>query len=366
MYLPNAKDPSLATRQESIRTGRYPLMRSGARAANPAPTGDVVSSVPTTRKRVGAKGKPRIPANTSVPSLPVEESLPGTGAQSLAVTTLKVLQINEGVYALRIGSLAGPSREISGIALPAVQIVVPSSEQGASIEIVACFPNRRPWFGQEGGTAIVRSPRGGGQVLLASYGAAGELAAALAFDVRRLDGSEDIAIDRMAATVDPSAGTLSAAAIASTGEISTEILLHIELAGDRVFSGNGWVGALGRKLRIEGFSIRPLEKLLPVDIEMQGFGVNVDQTPWVAGGAFCGTRGRGVGLTGFAVRLAPHLREHFDAIYEGSFFAGGVSGLKRNGEPCKSSVPNDPLEAINVRLVGRGAASHPVNRSDNP
>ena len=51
-----------------------------------------------------------------------------------------------------------------------------------------------------------------------------------------------------------------AAALTGTRDIPTEILLHIERAGDRLFPGRGWVGALGRKMRIEAFSIRPLEQ----------------------------------------------------------------------------------------------------------
>jgi hypothetical protein len=143
--------------------------------------------------------------------------------------------------------------------------------------------------------------------------------------------------------------------------VPTEILLHIERAGDRVFPGHGWVGALGRKLRIEGFSIRPLEGLQPGDIEFKAFEPNGQETPWVTAGTLCGTRGRGMPLVGFAVRLAPHLRERFEAIYEGSFFNAGIVGPNRNGEPCRSAVGNDPLEAVNIRLIDRGNPGDPPN-----
>ena len=108
-------------------------------------------------------------------------------------------------------------------------------------------------------------------------------------------------------------------------EVPTEILLHIERAGDRLFPGRGWVGALGRKLRIEAFSIRPLERLAPADVEMKGFLPNNGETPWVPGGTLCGTRGRGLPLTGFAVRVVAPQAERFEVAYQGSFFAGGIS-----------------------------------------
>src|SRR5437763_345511 len=132
-------------------------------------------------------------------------------------------------------------------------------------------------------------------------------------------------------------------------DIPTEILLHIERAGDRLFPGRGWVGALGRKLRIEAFSLRPLERLAPADIELKGYLPGGNETQWVHGGILCGTRGRRLPLTGFALRLAPHLAERFEVTYQGSFFMSGISGVHRNGEPCRSTHGEDPLAAMDLR-----------------
>ena len=115
----------------------------------------------------------------------------------------------------------------------------------------------------------------------------------------------------------------------------------------------GWVGNRGRKLRIEAFSIRPLESLAAVDIELKGYLPGGNETQWVHGGILCGTRGRRMPLIGFAVRLAPRLADRFEVTYQGSFFASGISGVQRNGEPCRSTTGDDPLEAINIRIVER-------------
>src|SRR5207244_804688 len=80
---------------------------------------------------------------------------------------------------------------------------------------------------------------------------------------------------------------------------------HVERVGDRRFTRQGWVGNLGRKLRIEAFSIRPIEALVANDIEVKGLGPHGRETPWVGAGRLCGTRGQRLPLTGFAVRLAP-------------------------------------------------------------
>ncbi|MFI4948685.1 MAG: hypothetical protein ACHQC9_07785, partial [Alphaproteobacteria bacterium] len=142
----------------------------------------------------------------------------------------------------------------------------------------------------------------------------------------------------------------------SAGEIPTEIILHIERVGDCRFAGEGWVGTRGEELGVEAFSIRPTDKLEASDIEYMAFSLHSREIPWVSGDKLCGTRGRGLPLTGFAVRLAPHLRDRFAVVYEGSFFAGGVVGPAENGELCTSGMVNDPLEAINVRIVERTIA----------
>jgi hypothetical protein len=82
-------------------------------------------------------------------------------------------------------------------------------------------------------------------------------------------------------------------------------------------------------------------------------GPNGRQTPWITDAKLCGTRGRGLALTGFAIRLAPTLSDRFDVVYEGSFFASGASSPKRDGETCRSYIADDPLEAIRLRVIER-------------
>src|SRR5262249_4597579 len=162
-----------------------------------------------------------------------------------------------------------------------------------------------------------------------------------------------------AAPVNAAPGT--AAAEGEAREVPTEILLHIERAGDRLFPGRGWVGALGRKLRIEAFSIRPLEAIAPDDIEFKGFLPRGGETQWVQGGLLCGTRGRRLPLTGFAVRLAPRPASRFDVVYQGSFFSEGIAAPQRNGQPCRpASDADDPLEAMNIRILEKEAEKTPA------
>jgi hypothetical protein len=59
----------------------------------------------------------------------------------------------------------------------------------------------------------------------------------------------------------------------------------------------------------------------------------------------------------------------YDCEYSGYFHSGLTVGPLRNGVPCRSTVANDPLEGIQVRLVKRAAAPHfavpPDGKSSN-
>jgi hypothetical protein len=274
---------------------------------------------------------------------------------TIAVTAVRMLRVDEGLYALRVGELAGGSNEVSGMTIPAALVSVPFAGDGNGVEIVASFP-QGPWVRKSGGTLILRSARAGGYVLVTVYGIAAAQSAEPALDLRRLDGPGGT-LDDIALGTSGALGTGHAATDAQ--EVPTEVLLHIERAGDRLFPGRGWVGALGRRMRIEAFSIRPTDRLAPADIEMKGFLPNGGETPWIPGGLLCGTRGRGLPLIGFAVRIAPQRADRFDVHYQGSFFASGISETQRNGAPCRAIMADDPLEAVNVRIVARDVEAKP-------
>ena len=258
----------------------------------------------------------------------------------------RVIRLEPGLYAVSIGAIADAAQALAGVMVPAIQLAAPPSDEFDPVEIVATTGDLQPWLGPEGGAAVVRAPTGGGNLLITTYGTPEQVLLPLEIVIRRLD--------RLAPEDGRAAVPIHAAAPARAAperEIPTEIGMHIERVGDRRFAGQGWVGNRGQKLRIEAFSINPTEGLSPADIEYMAFGPNGRETPWVSEGKMCGTRGRGLPLTGFAVRLAPHLRERYAVTYQGAFFSGAVVGPVESGEPCTSTVADDPLEAINLRLV---------------
>jgi hypothetical protein len=260
-------------------------------------------------------------------------------------TAANLVALEQGLYALEIGESLCLPGQVSGLRLPAVQVSASFDDQNRIAAIIGSSGGKDAWLGQEGGTVIVKSPPGGGHVLVTAYGPPPHAVSVPDIHVRRLDRPQ--ANGAAPRSVDP---------VDDLTEVRSEIVLHMERLGDRRFPGEGWVGNLGKKLRIEAFSIRPIDTLLARDIEFRALGPKGRQTPWVSDAKLCGTRGQGLPLTGFAIRVASHVLDRFDVVYQGAFFEGGVVGPQRNGELCISSVADDPLEAINVQLIRR---SHP-------
>jgi hypothetical protein len=253
-----------------------------------------------------------------------------------------VVALEHGLHAIEIGESARVEGRAFGLQAPAVQVSGLPGEQGRHPRILCLSGCGDAWFDREGGTAIVNSPPGGARVLVTVYGPPQRTVSIPNIRIRRLDPCSlngDLPKD-----ADPAG---------APAEIRSEIILHVERLGDRHFAGEGWAGNRGKKLRIEAFSIRPMDTLLARDIEFKAMGPKGRQTPWVTDAKLCGTRGQGLPLTGFAIRPAPHAAESFDITYRGAFFESGIVGPFRNGELCIPPVADDPLEAIEVRLTNR-------------
>jgi hypothetical protein len=253
-----------------------------------------------------------------------------------------IVRLDQGLYALEIRGTPGMPGRFAGSALALIQVSVLPGEGTGCVEIIGASSDAASWIGHDGGTVVVKSPPGGGSVLVTAFGLPGHALVPPRVDPRQLDRPRS-----------NGAALKALAVIPGPNEIRTEIVLHVERLGDRRFSSQGWIGSRGRRLRIEAFSIRPIEALAASDIEIKGLGPFGRETPWVSDAKLCGTRGQRLPLTGFAVRLAPHVGDRFDVLYAGAFFESGIAGPFRNGELCIPPMADDPLEAINVRVIRR-------------
>jgi hypothetical protein len=323
-------------------TKTLPARKAGRRAAAAKP---VLAVLPP----------PALPEPTAT----VVGSSTDVAPQSLA----RLIRVEPGLHVLSVGPTGGASNTLEGIALPAIQITSPPSDRFDPVEIMTSWNDTGAWLGNGGGIVVLRSPPGGGNVLITAYAEPG---APPAFpediEVRALD-RPFVAKERAEADRILSPRKIASDAVvprdvivpppADPREADIQITLHIARQGDRSFPARGWVGNLGRRVQIEAFSISPGSKLSADDIEYKAFGPQGRETRWTNGGKLCGTRGRGLPLTGLAVQVLPHLRDRFDVIYQGAFFDSGVTAPCRNGEPCRPARADDVLEAINLRVVER-------------
>ena len=118
------------------------------------------------KKTIEATAEPRPARQRTAPAAP---AAPGNDPAPPLATSVNILRADPGIYVLQIGALDRPSREISGMTVPVTHIGSPA-RNGAAVEIVASYPQRGPWIGCEGGTAVVNVPAGGGQIVVTSYG----------------------------------------------------------------------------------------------------------------------------------------------------------------------------------------------------
>jgi hypothetical protein len=119
------------------------------------------------------------------------------------------------------------------------------------------------------------------------------------------------------------------------------------------FKEGEWAGQPDQSLWIESIAIAPLEGISPDAIEYKAVTATGVETPWVSGGAPCGTRGIGVPITGFALRIKPQsgLRQ-LTCEYGAVCLSGAAIGPVRNGVPCYSADSSDPITGLWVAITG--------------
>jgi hypothetical protein len=151
----------------------------------------------------------------------------------------------------------------------------------------------------------------------------------------------------------------SAAIVArdGSGMLRVQITAHVQNRGDLPFVAPGWAGCVGEHLWIEAFTINPLEGFLPEEIEYKALTGTGFETPWVAGGTMCGTRGTSNPLIAFAIRLRGSAAERYECRYRGTFLGSGIVGPFGGGGACKSAYGRDPLEGIELEIVERTEAA---------
>jgi hypothetical protein len=224
-------------------------------------------------------------------------SIAGLAQQELTAS-VQALALPKGLYVFSVKS-ADPERvaELGGLMLPAMHIGVGPNVPARAIEFLFAGDEGSPWLYAPGDTLVAKVVDAQVMLFLTSVRRAG--AEPLDVEIERLDARHEP--DAQAAAVPPRA----APAAQREEPVRLQISAHISNRGDVVFIDTEWVGRLGHGMSIEAFSVTPLDQLAVADIEYKGLTGAGFESPWISNGELCGTRGMGIPLVGFAVRLKP-------------------------------------------------------------
>jgi hypothetical protein len=274
------------------------------------------------------------------------------GAGNL-LSSVQMLTLSRGLYLVSVTS-AKPNRlgEVLDLILPAIHVGAAPGAPSGCIEFLSGPTGGGQWLCENRDVIVAKVVSV--QAVIVFTTVRTPSMATIEVEIARLDrkvatpgAKPPPAIEAPQASSPPSLKTAS-----GQSAVSVRVDMHIQNKGDVSYVNNFWAGALGERLAIEAFSINPLDGPTPTDLEYSAVAENGLESGWISGGDPCGSRGMGLALTGFAIRLKPSAAAAYNCEYRGSFASGKIIGPLRNGAPCRSD-PNDRLEAMQIFILPR-------------
>ncbi len=295
----------------------------------------------------------------------IKPAVAGSTQEEGLSASVQVLPLPAGLYLFSVTS-AAPRAEpsVGQLNLPAMHVGLGPGVRSDQVEFIAGPGTDGTWLFAKGDVLVAKVNGAGATLVLTSVRSSiGEV---LSIAVERLEARAQAAAPTESASTPelPAAAAAEAAAPAPTAKsagpegeslaVPLQIKTHIRSRGDMNFADAPWAGRVAPGLWIEAFSIQPLKQLAAHDIEYKGLTGTGFETPWLSDDQVCGTKGMSVPLVGFAMRLKPGTATSaYDCEYSGYYRSGVTVGPLRNGAPCRSTVANDPLEGIQIRIVKR-------------
>jgi hypothetical protein len=300
-------------------------------------------------------------AITAAEAAPERSKTPEAGGRITA--TVEPLTLAAGLYLFSVRGGAAPT-QVGGLLLPAMQVGAGPGMPENGVEIMPGPGMSGSWLCNPGDRLVAKVTNAAAPVLLTSIRTADMTPLLIA--VENLDARKDDSAgtrptaQAIAPAVQPQLPEAPPALAPETPDIPLQIVAHVQNRGDVPFINASWAGFAGQRLAIEGFSLSPLRKIAASEVEYKALSATRSETPWVNGGALCGTRGKGLPLVGFCIRVKPQADgKRYDCEYSGTFASGKVVGPVRNGAPCWSTAPGDFLEALQVKIVERPQVDAP-------
>ena len=291
------------------------------------------------------------------------------GKQQLSselAASVQVLTLPEGMYAFTVKGGAAATMPSEGLVLPALQVAAAPAKSSGTVEFLAGPGTYDRWLARNGDVVTAKISGGSAALLLTSVRSTDS--PVLAVDLRRLDvniGAEPggsnakspVAENAQGASVPENSLHDHIASDATARALRLSILVHVQNTGDLECSGL-WPGRSDQRFSIEAFTVTCLEEEASDLIEYRGVTADGFSTPWLSSGLLCGSRGRAIALTGFAVRIKPALSGGYQCIYRGMFASGAVVGPFNDARLCVSAgVVDDALVGIEVLVVPRDTAA---------
>jgi len=274
---------------------------------------------------VTMRGEPSVQPAEPTPHLP--------GAQD-RTASVQMLMLPPGVYAFSLGSSGPAGEHREQITLPAIHVGIAPIRSQAQVEFYAGPHTLDRWLAFAGDRVIARVTGDTAGLLLTSLRRPED--AALAIDVRRIDAPM---------AQDPQA-------LPASGVPQPQVMAHVRQLGDLYLSAEA-VGPFGQELWIEAFVVNNPDGQGAERLEYRGITADGYETPWLTDTVLCGSRGRGTPLLGFALRPRVAFAQALECRYVGVFGSGRRVGPLSDGSLCRSDLPNDPLEGIELQVVAR-------------
>jgi len=206
------------------------------------------------------------------------------------------------------------------------------------------------WLSHNDQPTFIRAVGANAGVVLTIYKATGQTAAP-ELRIRRVQPNATSFVAPGAATAAPVAPVVTPLAANDAPTLPVTQLVHLQGLGDVQVVAPQWAGRPGSGCQMEGFAILPSLGLAPEDIEYQAILGENWNTPWMRGGAFCGSRNTGIALLGVRIRLVGSAAERFECRYWGCFVNSGMIGPRTCGETCEAE--HGAMEALRVVITRR-------------
>lgn len=266
-------------------------------------------------------------------SLPLPTAPPPAGGLCAAASRLS---LEPGLYALKV--TGGPAAAPGGT-MPFI-LFAEAPGNPAKVAMMGAAPGSAGALVRVGDALAVQVSGGIGRFILTSYTEEGD-SERLALEISRLAGAPT--------TLEGGAAQRPVLAVTAT----VDLVAHVRNRGDQAATGEGWAGCPEERLWIEAFAAMPRGAVAADAMEYRCITGAGWESPWIEAGTLCGTRGLGIPLMGFAIRLRGAAATAFECMAEGLFLSGARVGPLAGGALCRSDAISDPLIGMNIRLVAR-------------